>query len=86
MASFIVISEAVTVLGKQRSFSVDDTKVDYTSLLGLEDRRRRFSEDVVDPGTKDIVRIQKMFREIQRQVNTNQKVKVTVPIYKDIPP
>ena len=44
----------------------------------MEDRRRRFSEDVVDPGTKDIVRIQKMFREMQRQVNTNQMIKVTV--------
>ena len=58
---------------KQRSnsISLDDTKVDYTSLLGMEDRRRRFSEDVVDRDTKDTVRLQKLYRQIQRQVHRN---------------
>ena len=32
--------------------SADDSKVDYTSLLGLDDRRKRFSEDVVDKNIK----------------------------------
>ena len=32
--------------------SEDDSKVDYTSLLGLDDRRKRFSEDVVDKNIK----------------------------------
>ena len=67
---------------KQRSnsISMDDTKVDYTSLLGLEDRKRRFSEDVVDRDTKDIVRLQKLYRQIQRQVHCNQENKGTATV------
>ena len=57
---------------KQRSYSMDDSKVDYTSLLGLEDRRRRFSEDVVDIDTKNSVMLQKLYRQIQRQVHCDQ--------------
>ena len=60
---------------KKRSFSItmDDTKIDYTSMLGQEDKRRRFSEDVVDIETKDSIRLQKLYRQIQRQVNCNQE-------------
>ena len=59
---------------------MDDTKVDYTSLLGLEDRKRRFSEDVVDRDTKDRVRLQKLYRQIQRQVHCNQDNKETATV------
>ena len=70
-----------TSLGRenQRVFSItmDDTKIDYTSMLGLEDRRRRFSEDVVDFETKDSIRLQKLYRQIQRQVYCNQESEET---------
>jgi hypothetical protein len=38
---------------RSSSISMDDTMIDYTSMMGLEDMRRRFSEDVVnmDPRT-----------------------------------
>ena len=42
------------------SSSEDDSKVDYTSMLGEEERRQRFSEEVVDKDLKDSVRVQKM--------------------------
>ena len=57
---------------KTRSSSMDDSNVDYTSLLGLEDRKRRFSEDVVDMELKDSVRLQKLYRQIQRNVHCRQ--------------
>ena len=50
------------------SSSEDDSKVDYTSMLGVEERRQRFSEEVVDKDLKDSVRVQKMYRQLQRQV------------------
>ena len=50
------------------SSSEDDSKVDYTSMLGEEERRQRFSEEVVDKDLKDSVRVQKMYRQLQRQV------------------
>ena len=43
---------------------MDDTMIDYTSLMGLEDKRRRFSEDVVDMELKDSERIKKLYRQI----------------------
>ena len=57
--------------------SEDDAKVDYTSLLDLEDRRKRFSEDVVDKNLKDSIRIKKMYRDLQRQVHGNGTGKPT---------
>ena len=57
--------------------SIDDSRVDYTSLLGLEDRRKRFSEEVVDLDLKDSVRLQKLYRQIQRQVHCGEKVTVS---------
>ena len=41
--------------------------VDYTSLLSLEDRRRRFSEVLDDKNLRDTIRMEKMFRQLQRQ-------------------
>ena len=52
-----------------RSYSFDDSKVDYLSILGLEDKKRRFSEDVVDMELKDSVKLKKIFRQIQRDVH-----------------
>jgi hypothetical protein len=39
---------------RKRSFCIamDDIMIDYTSMLGLEDKRARFSEDVVDMDLK----------------------------------
>ena len=55
-----------------RSYSMDDSNVDYMSILGLEDRKRRFSEDVVDVELMDSVRLQKMYRQLQRHVHCHQ--------------
>ena len=40
--------------------------IDYTSMVGLKEKRRRFSEDVVDMDLKDSDRINKLFRQIQK--------------------
>ena len=61
--------------------SEDDSKVDYTSLLGLDDKRKRFSEDVVDKNVKETIRLQKMYRELQRQVYCTDQKKES--LYKD---
>ena len=55
--------------------SADDSKVDYTSLLGMEDRRKRFSEEVDDKNLKETIRIKKMYRDLQRQVNCKESSK-----------
>ena len=49
--------------------------INYTSMMGLEDKRRRFSEDVVDMDLKDSERIKKFYRQIQRQVHCSQDIK-----------
>ena len=51
-------------------------QIDYTSLLGREDRAKRFSEEVEDTDLKDSVRLQKVFREIQRQISRAEREKV----------
>ena len=56
---------------------MDDTVIDYISMLGLEDKKRRFSEDVVDIDLKDSVKIKKLYRQIQRQVHCNHDSKET---------
>ena len=55
------------------ALSIDDSRVNYTSMLGLEDRKKRFSEEVVDLDLKDSVRLQKLYRQIQRQVHCREK-------------
>ena len=59
------------------SSSEDDSKVDYNSMLGEEERRQRFSEDVVDKDLQDSVRVQKMYRQLQRQVYCGLKNKAS---------
>ena len=56
--------------------SCDDARVDYTSLLGQEDRRKRFSEELLDTELRDSVQLQKMYRELQRQINCWDRNKV----------
>ena len=60
----------------QPSSTVDDTNIDYVSLMGREEARMRFSEDVVDTELRDSIRLQKMFRQIQREVRGMQDHKV----------
>ena len=63
---------------KRRSLSMtmDDSMVDYMSMMGIEDRKRRFSEDVADMEVKDSERMKKLYRQFQRQVNCSQENKV----------
>ena len=72
-----LISTVNEMKRRSSSITMDDTKIDYTSMLGMEDKRRRFSEDVVDMDLKDSVRLKKMYRQIQRQVHFNQQSKGT---------
>ena len=60
----------------QPSSTVDDTNIDYVSLMGREEAKKRFSEDVVDTELRDSIRLQKMFRQIQREVRGMQDHKV----------
>ena len=47
---------------------MDDCMVDYMSMMGTEDKKRRFSEDVVDMDIKDSERLKKLFRtEINKE-------------------
>ena len=83
-ASPRVLTFAPTLTLVTSLLSADDSKVDYTSLLGVDDKRRRFSEDVVDTSIKDSIRVQKMYRKLQRQVHSadTQKESVqTFPIF-----
>ena len=70
-----VVTCVPTFTAESSFLSVDDSKVDYTSMLGLEDKRKRFSEEVVDMDLKDSVRLQKMYRQIQRQVHCRNQIK-----------
>ena len=60
----------------QPSSTVDDTNIDYVSLMGREEAKKRFSEDVVDTELRESIRLQKMFRQIQREVRGMQDHKV----------
>ena len=56
------------------SKAVDDTKVDYTSLLSMEERGRRFSEVLEDQSLVQTIRVEKMFRQMQKQVYCNMDI------------
>ena len=47
----------------------DDARVDYDSLLDSEQRRSRFSEQLLDMELRESVRLGKMYRQLQRQIN-----------------
>ena len=57
---------------KPRSCSIDDISIDYMSILCSEDKKRRFSEEVVDMDLKDTLRLKKMYRQIQHHVRGHQ--------------
>ena len=57
---------------KAQTYSMDDINIDYMSILGLEDMKRRFSEEVVDMDLKDTLRLKKMYRQIQHHVRGHQ--------------
>ena len=48
---------------------VDDARVDYDSLLDSDQRRSRFSEELLDMELRESVRLGKMYRQLQRQIN-----------------
>ena len=72
----LVLSSASTMRQNQPSRTVDDAQIDYLSLMGREEAKKRFSEDVVDTELRDSIRLQKMFRQIQRQARGMQNDKV----------
>ena len=47
----------------------DDARVDYDSLLDSDQRRSRFSEQLLDMELRESVRLGKMYRQLQRQIN-----------------
>ena len=47
------------------AYSTDDTKCDYSSLFGPARK-----EDLVETDIRDTVRLQKMFRQLQRQIHS----------------
>ena len=54
--------------------STDDITVDYLSILDLEDRKKRFSARVEDADLRETVHLQKLYRQVQRQVHCRQEV------------
>ena len=62
---------------KSRSsyFIIDDA---YVRMMGLEDKKRKFSEDMVDMDQKDGEKLQKFYRHIDRQANCRQKSQGTL--------
>ena len=51
------------------SMSKDDIMVDYSSVLDREDKKKRFSEELEDKELKESLKLQKLYRQIQRQVH-----------------
>ena len=49
--------------------------------MGMEDRRRRFSEDVVDMDLKESERVKKLYRQLQRQIHCSQESKEALLFY-----
>ena len=47
----------------------DDSNIDYLSVLGHDDKTRRFSEDLVDVDVKSNLQLRKLYRQIQRQIH-----------------
>ena len=70
-----IISSVPTFKASSSTLSADDSTVDYISMLGLEDKRRRFSKEVEDADLKESVHLQKLYRQIQRQVHCREHQK-----------
>ena len=71
-----ITSSLPNVKAKPNSLSLDDSTVDYISMLGMEDRRCRFSEELEDAELKESVHLKKFYRQIQRQVHCREQEKV----------
>ena len=61
---------------RDSALSKDDSRIDYTSVLNIEDKKRRFSEDLVDCDTKSNIQMKKIYRQIQRQVHCDENTEV----------
>ena len=61
---------------RDSAVSKDDSRIDYTSVLNIEDKKRRFSEDLVDCDTKSSIQMKKIYRQIQRQVHCDENTEV----------
>ena len=61
---------------RDSAVSKDDSRIDYTSVLNIEDKKRRFSEDLVDCDTKSNIQMKKIYRQIQRQVHCDENTEV----------
>ena len=61
---------------RDSAVSKDDSRIDYTSVLNMEDKKRRFSEDLVDCDTKSNIQMKKIYRQIQRQVHCDENTEV----------
>jgi len=48
---------------------MDDIMVDYSSVMDREDKKKRFSEELEDKELKESLKLQKLYRQIQRQVH-----------------
>jgi hypothetical protein len=71
--------EARTIISSVPTFKASSSTVsadDYMSMLGLEDRRRRLSEEVEDADLKESVHLQKLYRQVQRQVHCREHMEV----------
>ena len=58
------------------AISKDDSRIDYTSVLNMEDKERRFSEDLVDFDIKSNIQMKKLYRQVQRQVHCDDNTEV----------
>ena len=58
------------------AISKDDSRIDYTSVLNMEDKKRRFSEDLVDFDVKSNIQMKKLYRQVQRQVHCDDNTEV----------
>ena len=53
---------------------MDDNRLGQTSMLEVEDMRKKFSEDMMDRRTRDGVIMQKMLRDMRRQSYSGGRV------------
>ena len=72
----LVTLHTIDELRRRSAFSKDDSRIDYTSVLNIEDKERRFSEDLVDCDIKSNIQMKKLYRQIQRQVHCDDSTEV----------
>lgn len=72
----LVTLHTIDELRRRSAVSKDDSRIDYTSVLNMEDKERRFSEDLVDFDIKSNIQMKKLYRQIQRQVHCDDSTEV----------